>query len=73
MIAVRMSIGVDFHIPNIFPKGAQTGIGARMKKQKPKKTKTGSDRTSQFFIHKNKKGTRLSRIPFLFVILGTCK
>lgn len=56
MIAVRMSIDVDFLIPNTFPKGAQTGIGARMKKQKSKKVKTGSDRTSQFFIRKNKNG-----------------
>jgi len=54
MIAVRMSIGVDSLIPNTFPKGAQTGIDARMKKQKPKKTKTGSDRTSQFFVRKKK-------------------
>ena len=56
MIAVRMSIGVDSLIPNTFPKGAQTGIDARMKKQKPKKAKTRSDRTSQFFIRKDKKG-----------------
>ena len=58
MIAVRMSIGVDFLIPNTFPKGAQTGIDARMKKQRPKKAITRSDGKSQFFIRKRKKGNR---------------
>ncbi len=56
MIAVRMSIGVDFLIPNTFPKGAQTGIDARMKKQKAKRAKTRSDRTSQFSVRKDIKG-----------------
>ena len=61
-----MSIGVDFHIPNTFPKGAQTGIDARMKKQKLKKAKTRSDRTSHFFIRKNKKGN-LSKPGSFFI------
>jgi hypothetical protein len=37
-----------------------------MKKQKPKKAKTGSDRTSQLFFRKNKKGN-LSKPGSFFI------